>query len=120
MLEKTLESPLGGKEIKPANSKGNQPWIFIGRTIAEAEAPVLWPPNSKNWLIGKDPNAGKDWRQKKKWAAEDEMAKESITDSIDMNLSKLWEIVDDWMTEEPGALQSMALQRVGYDLATEL
>ena len=61
-----------GQEIKPVNPKGNQPWIFVGRTDAEAEAPVLWPPDAKSWLIGKDPDAGKDWRQKEK-AAEDEM-----------------------------------------------
>ena len=61
MLEKTLESPLDCKEIKPVNPKGNQPWTFIGRTDAEAEAPILCPPDAKNWLIGKDPDAGKDW-----------------------------------------------------------
>ena len=71
VLEKTLESPLDCKEIKPVNPKGNQPWIFIGRT--EAEAPLLWSPDSKNQLSGKDPDAGKDWRQKEKGAAEDEM-----------------------------------------------
>ena len=73
VLEKTLESPLDSKEIKPVNPKGNQPWIFIGRTDAEAEAPILWPPDVKTRLIGKDPDAGKDWRQKEKRAAEDEM-----------------------------------------------
>ena len=61
------------KEIKPVNPKGNQPWIFIGRTAAEAETPMLWPPDTKNWLIGKDPDAGKDWRQKGKGTVEDEM-----------------------------------------------
>ena len=61
-----LLSPLDSKEIKPVNPKGNQPWIFIGRTDAEAEAPVLWPPDAKHWLIGKDPDVGKDWRQEKK------------------------------------------------------
>ena len=75
VLEKTLESPLDSKEIKPVNPKGNQPWIFIGRTDAEAEAPVLWPPDVKSRLIGKDPDAGKDWRQKEKRAAEDEMVR---------------------------------------------
>ena len=63
VLEKTLESPSDSKEIKPINSKGNQPWIFIGRT--DAEAPILWPPDAQSWLIGKDPDAGKDWRQEK-------------------------------------------------------
>ena len=66
VLEKTLESPLDIKEIKPVNPKGNQLWIFIGRTDAEAEAPVLWPPDVKCRLTGKDPDAGKDWRQKKR------------------------------------------------------
>ena len=65
VLEKTLESPLDCNEIKPVNTKEKQPWIFIWRTDAEAEAPVLWPPDVKNWLIGKDPDAGKDWRQEK-------------------------------------------------------
>ena len=71
--EKTLESPLDSKEIKPVNPKGNQPWICIGRTDAEAETPVLWSPNLKNWLIGKDPDAEKDWGQEEKEMTEDEM-----------------------------------------------
>ena len=70
-LEKTLESPLNNKEIKPVNPKGNQSWMFIGRT--DAEAPVLSPPDSKSRLIGKDPDAGKDWGQEEKWVTEDEM-----------------------------------------------
>ena len=73
VLEKTLESPLEGKEIKPVNPKGNQSWIFIGRTDAEAEVPILWPPDAKSWLIGKDSDAGKDWMQEEKGATEDEM-----------------------------------------------
>ena len=76
VLEKTLESPLDIKEIKPVNPKENQPWIFIGRTDAEAEAPVLWPPDVKNWMElfnGKDPDAGKDWGQEEKGITEDEM-----------------------------------------------
>ena len=72
VLEKTFESPLDSKEIKLVNPKGNQPWIFIGRTDAEAEAPVLWPLDAKSQLIGKDPDAGKDWRQEKEMT-EDEM-----------------------------------------------
>ena len=75
VLEKTLESPLDCKEIKPVNFKGSQPWIFIGRTDAEAEPPILWPPDAKSWFTGKDPDAGKDWRQKEKGVAEDEMIK---------------------------------------------
>ena len=73
VLEKTLESHLDNKEIKPVNPKENQPWIFIGRTDAEAEAPILWPPDVKSWLTGKDPDAGKDWGQVVKGAKEDEM-----------------------------------------------
>ena len=86
-LEKTLESPLGCKDIKPLNPKGNQPWIFIGRT--DAEAPIIWAPDTKSWLIGKDPDAGKYWEQQRmRWL-------DSITDSMDMNFSKHWEIVKD-------------------------
>ena len=74
MLEKTLESPLDIKEIKPVHPKGNQSSVFIGRTDAEAKTPILWPPDVKNWLIWKDPDAGKDWRQEEKGMTEDEMA----------------------------------------------
>ena len=73
VLEKTLESPLDSKEIKPVNPKGNQPWIIIGRSDAEAEAPRLWPPNVKSELIEKDPDAGKEWGKEEKGATEDEM-----------------------------------------------
>ena len=73
VLEKTLESPLDCKEIQPVNPKGNQSWIFTGRTDAEAEASVLWPPHGKSWLTGKNSDAGKDWRQEEKGTAEDEM-----------------------------------------------
>ena len=73
VVEKTLESPLDCKEIKPAHPKENQSWIFIGRTDAEAETPILWPLDAKNWHIGKDPDAGKDWRHEKKGTTEDEM-----------------------------------------------
>ena len=74
VLEKTLESPLDCKEIKPVSPQENQFWIFIGRTDAEAEALILWPPDTKSWLIGKDTDAGKDWRQKEKRITEDELA----------------------------------------------
>ena len=74
VLEKTFESPLDSKKIKPVHPKGNQSWIFIGRTDAEAEAPTLWPLDVKNWLIWKDPDAGKDWRQEEKGTTEDETA----------------------------------------------
>ena len=74
LLEKTLESPLDCKEIQPVHLKGNKSWIFIGRTDAEAETPILWPPDVKNWLIGKDSDAGRNWRQEEKGTTEDEMA----------------------------------------------
>ena len=73
MLEKTLESPLDCKKIQTVHPKGNQSWIFIGRIDAEADTPMLWPHDTKNWLIGKDPDAGKDWRWEEKGMTEDEM-----------------------------------------------
>ena len=73
VLEKTLESPLDCKEIQPVQAKENQSWIFIGRADVEAETPILWPPDAKNWLIGKDPDPGKDWRWEEKGVTEDEM-----------------------------------------------
>ena len=73
VLEKTLESPLDCKEIQPANPRGNQSWIFIGRTDAEAEAPILWPPDEKCWFIRKDPDVEKDWKQEEKGMTEEEM-----------------------------------------------
>ena len=90
VLEKTLESPLDCKDIQPVHSKGDQSWVFFGRTNAKAETPVLWPPHAKSWLIGKDPDAGQDWGQEEKGTTEDE-----ITDSMDMSLSRLWELVMD-------------------------
>ena len=74
VLEKTLESPLDCKEIQPVHSKGDQSWVFLGRSDAEAETPVLWPPHAKSWLIGKDFDAGRDWGQEEKGMTEDEMA----------------------------------------------
>ena len=94
VLEKTLESPLDCKEIQPVHPKGDQSWVFIGRTDAEAETPILWPPHAKSCLIGKDSDAGRDWRQEKKGTTEDKMA-DGITDLMDVNLSKLWELVKD-------------------------
>ena len=89
VLEKTLENTLYFKEIKPVNTKGNQPWIFIGRTDSEAEAPILWLPDAKSWLIGKDSNPGKDWRPEEKRVQQRMRWLGDITDSMDINLSKL-------------------------------
>ena len=88
LLEKTLESPLDCKEIQPVHSKGDQSWVFIARTYAEAETPVLWPPDAKSWLIGKDPDTGRDWGQEEKGTTEDEWM-DGITDSMDTSLSGL-------------------------------
>ena len=104
MLGKTLKSALNYKEIKPVNPKGNQLWIFFERTDAEAEAPILWPPDAKNWLIWKDPDAGKDWRWEEKGTTED-----GIIDSKDMSLSQRWELVMDreaWHASVHGVTKS--------------
>ena len=94
MLEKALESSLDYNEFQPVNPKGNQSWIFIGKTDAEAEALILWPPDVKRWLIGKDPDAGKDWGQQEKAVTQDKMAGWHIN-STDMSLTKLQEMVKD-------------------------
>ena len=94
VLEKTLENPLDCKEIQSVYPKGNQFWIFIGRTEAEAETPILWPPDVKNWLIGKDPDAGKNWRWEEKGTPEYEIVR-GINDSMDVSLKELLELVMD-------------------------
>ena len=94
VLEKTLESPLDCEEIQQVHSKGDQSWVFIGRTDAKAETPILWPPHANSWLIGKDPDAGRDWGQEEKGTTEDEML-DGITDLMDVSLSELRELVMD-------------------------
>ena len=114
VLEKTLESPLDCKEIQPVNPKGSQSWIFIGKTDAEAETPILRPTYEKNWLIGKDPDAGRDWR----W--EDDREWDGWMASL---TQWTWVWVGSgswWWTGKPGVVQSMVSQRVGHDWATEL
>ena len=133
VLEKTFESPLDSKQTQSVNAKENQPWIFTGRTNAEAEAPILSLPDGKNWLNGKDPDAWKDWRQNENGAAEDEMVQsvqfssvtqlcltlrwlDSIIDSMDMNLNRL--------QENGGGQMGLACCslwgcRVGHDLGSE-
>ena len=108
VLEKTLERPLDCKEIKPLNPEGNQAWIFIGKTDAEAETPILWPPNAKNWLIGKDPEAGKDWGKEENGVTEDELV-DGSSDSMVVSLSKLRGMVKDteaWSAAIHGARES--------------
>jgi len=116
-LERTLESLLDCKEIQPVHSKGNQSWVFIGRTDAKAETLILWPPHAKSWLIGKDPDAGRDWGQEKKetnrgW--DGWMASLTLWTWVWVNPGS-W-----WWTGRPGVLLFMGSQRVGHDWVTEL
>ena len=112
---------LNCKEIQPVHPKGNQSWIFIGRTDAEAETPMLWPADVKNWLIGKDPDAGKDWRLEEKGTTEDEMVGWSTTDlvdSMDMSMSKLQQRIKDgeaWWAAVRGCKESDTSQWLNND-----
>ena len=117
VLEKTLESPLDCKEIQPVHSEGDQPWDFFGRNDAKAEAPVLWPPHVKSWLIGKDCDAGRDWGQEKKGTTEDEMTGwHHWLDGHELWVySRSW-----WWTGRPGVLRFMVSQIVRHDWVIEL
>ena len=118
VLEKTLQSPWDCKEIQPVHPKGDQSWLFIGRTDAEAETPILWPPDVKNWLTGKDPDARKDWGQEEKGTTEDERDGWMVSPT---QWALVWVSSGSWWwTEKPGVLQSMGLQRVGHNWATKL
>ena len=116
VLEKTLESPWDCKEIQPVHPKGNQSWLFIGRTDAKAEIPILWAPHAKNWLIWKDLDAEKDWRQEEKGTTKDKMVGwyHRLNGHEWVN-SRSW-----WWTGRPGILQSMGSQRVPHAWVTEL
>ena len=120
VLEKTLESPLGCKEIQPVHSEGDQSWVFFGRNDAKAETPVLWPPHAKSGLIGKDSDAGRDWGQEEKGTTEDEMAGwHRWTDSMDVSLSELRELVMDreaWRAAIHGVAKSRTRLRDGTEL----
>ena len=117
VLENTLESPLDCKDIQPVHPKGNQSWIFIERTDAEAGTPTFWPPDAKNWLIGKDPDAGKYWRWEEKGTTEDEIVgwHHWLNGHEFGENSGSW-----WWTGRPGVLWFMGSQRVGHDWVTEL
>ena len=117
VLEKALASPLDCKEIQPVHSKGDQSWVFIARTDAKAETPILWPLHVKSWLFGKDPDAGKDWGQEEKAMIEDEMA------GWHHRLNGTWVWVSSgswWWTGRPGMLRFMGSWRVRRNWATEL
>ena len=116
VLKKTLESPLDSKEFKPVNPKGNQSWIFIVKTDVEAEAPILWPPDVKNWLVGKDPDAGRDWRREEKGMTgwDGWMASPTWWTWVWVS-SRRW-----WWTGKPGMLQTMESPRVRHNWANEL
>ena len=110
VLEKTLESHLDCKEIQPVHPKGDQSWVFIGRADVEAETLILWPPDVKNWLIWKDSDAGKDWRQEEKGTTEDEMIGWYHRLNGHEFEQRSW-----WWIGKPGVLQSVGSPRVGHD-----
>ena len=111
VLEKTLKSPLDCKEIQPVHSKGDQSWVFIGRTDATAETPVLWPPHAKSWLTGKDSDGGRDWGQEEKGTTGWDGWMASLT-----RWAWIWVNAGSWWwTGRPGVLQFVGLQRVGHD-----
>ena len=117
-LEKTLASALDIKESQLVHPKGNQSWIFIGRTDAEAETPILWPPDGKKWLTGKDSETGKHWRQEEKGTTEDEVVgwhHRLSGPEFEQVSGRSW-----WWTRKPGVLKSMGSQRVGHNWVTEL
>ena len=115
VLEKALESLLDCKEIKPVNPKGNQSWIFIGSTDAEAEAPILWPPDAKSWLIRKDP----DWERLKAGGERDNWGRDGWM-AVLTQWTWIWaSSLRWWKTGKPGMLQSLGSQRVGHDRVTE-
>ena len=127
VLEKTLESPLDCKEIQPVHPKGDRSWVFIGRTDVEAEIPILWPPHAKSWLIGKDPDGGRDWGQEEKGTTEDEMAgwhhwlDGHEFGGIPTRWTWVWVNSGSWWwAGRPGVLWFMGSQRVRHDWATEL
>jgi len=117
VLEKTLESPLDCKEIQPVHPKGDQSWVFIGRTDVEAETAILWPPDAKSWLIWKDPDAGKDWGQEEKGT------REGWDGWMAPPTQWTWAWVNSgswWWTGRPGVVRFTGSQRVRHDWATEL